>query len=144
MDLLERLRDRGWRLTAQRRAVADVLRGEHIHYTAESVLERARLQLPELSLATVYNTLNELVEMGEISEVNAGEGPKRYDPNVTETHQHLRCVRCNELLDVRPTGQVTLSAAEQRGYEIIAVDVVFNGLCPQCRAKDDEVSRTAG
>jgi Fe2+ or Zn2+ uptake regulation protein len=145
MDLLERLRSRGWRLTPQRRAVAEVLRGEHVHLSAEVVHEQARRRLPEISLATVYNTLNELVAMGEVIEVTAGEGAKRYDPNVGVRHQHLHCVRCNELLDVRPVGErsLRLPAAQRHGYEIIDMEIVFRGLCPDCRRRADESAEGA-
>lgn len=135
-ELLQRLRDRGWRLTPQRRVVAEVLTGEHVHLTADAVYRQAQRLLPEISLATVYNTLNELVEMGEVLEIAAGDGPKRYDPNATTRHHHLFCVACGTLRDVIPDGTdgLALSAAEQHGFELLDVDIVFRGLCPACRA----------
>jgi Fur family transcriptional regulator, stress-responsive regulator len=134
-DLLERLRARGWRLTPQRRVVAEVLHGEHVHLSAEAVHGRAQERLPEISLATVYNTLNELVVLGEVQEVTAGEGPKRYDPKVGDRHQHLVCVECKELLDVVPAGeeQLGLPPEEQHGYQILDVKLLFRGVCPACR-----------
>lgn len=134
--LTERLRDRGWRLTSQRRVVADVLAGEHVHLTADAVHAAAKRQLPEISLATVYNTLNQLVAMGEVLEISAGDGPKRYDPNVTTRHHHLCCVECGALRDVRPEGteRLTLPDAQQHGFELLELDIVFRGRCPQCRA----------
>jgi Fur family transcriptional regulator, stress-responsive regulator len=133
-ELLERLQSRRWRLTAQRRAVAEVLRGEHVHLTAEAIHDLARTRLPEISIATVYNTLNELVAMGELLEVSAGGGPKRYDPNARQPHQHLVCLRCGELRDVSPTGEQGLDVptAQRHGYQLIDVDIVFRGLCPAC------------
>ena len=53
--LVDRLRDRGWRLTAQRRVIAEAMTGDHVHLAADEVLDRARATLPEVSLATVYN-----------------------------------------------------------------------------------------
>ena len=88
--LLARLRDRDWRLSAQRRAVAEVFVGEHVHLTPEQVHDLAQERLPEISRATVYNTLNELVAMGELRLVEVAEGPKRYDPNVTEAPRSPR------------------------------------------------------
>ncbi len=134
-ELLQRLRDRGWRLTAQRRVVAEVLAGEHVHLTADAVYSRAQLLLPEISLATVYNTLNELVDMGEVREIATGDGPKRYDPNTNTTHHHLYCVACGALRDVNPTGadRLVLSPGEQHGFQLLGVDIVFRGLCPDCR-----------
>jgi Fur family ferric uptake transcriptional regulator len=116
--------------------VAEVLHGDHVHLSAEAVHGLAQQRLPEISLATVYNTLNELVSLGEVQEVAAGEGPKRYDPKVGERHQHLLCVRCNELLDVVPHGeaQLGLSSVEQHGYEMLDVKLLFRGVCPSCRS----------
>ena len=112
-----------------------MLHGDHVHLSAEVVHGLAQLRLPEISLATVYNTLNELVVLGEIQEVTAGEGPKRYDPKVGERHQHLLCVRCNELLDVLPVGeeQLGLASGEQHGYELLDVKLLFRGVCPACQ-----------
>jgi Fur family transcriptional regulator, stress-responsive regulator len=115
--------------------VAEVLAGDHVHLTADAVHSRAQLVLPEISLATVYNTLNELVDMGEVLEVSAGVGPKRYDPNTTTAHHHLYCVGCGALRDVNPKGldHLVLAAGQQHGFELIDVDVVFRGRCPDCR-----------
>ena len=134
-ELVQRLRDRGWRLTAQRRVVAEVLAGDHIHLTADAVYSRAQQLLPEISLATVYNTLNELVDMGEVLEISTGDGPKRYDPNATEAHHHLYCVGCGLLRDVNPHGAegLALPAGEEHGFELLDVDIVFRGRCPSCR-----------
>ena len=135
-ELVQRLRDRGWRLTAQRRVVAEVLAGEHIHLTAEAVYGQAQHLLPEISLATVYNTLNELVDMGEVLEISAGDGPKRYDPNTTVAHHHLFCVGCGALRDVNPEGteRLALPASQQHGFEVLDMDIVFRGRCPECRS----------
>ena len=87
-DLLTRLRSRPWRITPQRRAVAQALAGEHVHLTAEEVHERALAIVPEVSLATVYSTLNQLVAMGEVAEVRAPRSSVRYDPNARQQHHH--------------------------------------------------------
>jgi Fur family transcriptional regulator, stress-responsive regulator len=134
MPLLDRLRDRDWRLTPQRRVIAEVMGGENVHLTADDVFERARERLPEVSLATVYNTLNELVSMGEVQQVDAGNGPTRYDPNTTDGHHHLVCLICGDLRDVHPSGLDTLelAASERFGYRVIGQEVVFQGYCREC------------
>jgi Fur family ferric uptake transcriptional regulator len=132
--LLDRLRARGWRITPQRRAVVQALAGEHVHRTADQVHAAARALVPEVSLATVYNTLNELVSMGEISAINVGDGSTRYDPKVGPDHHHLICDGCGRMYDVEPSGvdAVKLSAAERHGMRIDAVEVVFRGRCADC------------
>lgn len=115
--------------------MAEVLAGEHVHLTADAVYNRAQRLLPEISLATVYNTLNELVDMGEVMEISTGDGPKRYDPNTTTPHHHLYCVGCGTLRDVKPKGsdQLTLPGSQQHGFQVLDVEIVFRGLCPDCR-----------
>ncbi|MBC2873613.1 MULTISPECIES: Fur family transcriptional regulator [Streptomyces] len=133
-DLLERLRGRGWRLTAQRRVVAEVLDGDHVHYTADEVHAKATELLPEISRATVYNTLGELVSLGEIIEVSTDGRAKRYDPNAHHAHQHLVCSRCGTIRDVHPSGDLLagLPAEERFGFRVSAVEVTYRGVCPGC------------
>ncbi|MFK4066949.1 Fur family transcriptional regulator [Streptomyces sp. NPDC029674] len=133
-DLLQRLRGRGWRLTAQRRVVAEVLDGEHVHLTADEVLARASARLPEISRATVYNTLRELVSLGEVIEVSTDGRAKRYDPNACRPHQHLVCSGCGTIRDVHPVGDLLtdLPPAERYGFSVSAVEVTFRGRCPRC------------
>ncbi|HEY4377222.1 MAG TPA: Fur family transcriptional regulator [Acidimicrobiales bacterium] len=132
-DLLTRLRDRGWRLTAQRRAVAEVLAGAHVHLTADEVLDRAVAVVPEVSRATVYNTLNELVDLGELREVSIDGRAKRYDPNTDAAHHHLICTRCGLIRDVPVADARPLSAAARHGFVVDDVDVVYRGRCSDCR-----------
>jgi len=133
-DLLERLRDRGWRLTAQRRVVAEVLDGEHVHYTADEVHARAADKLPEIARATVYNTLSELVTIGEVIEVSTDGRAKRYDPNARHAHQHLVCSNCGAIRDVHPTGDpvASLPEGERFGFTIADATVTYRGICPNC------------
>ncbi len=130
-ELVERLRARGWRMTAQRRVIAEAMAGDHVHLAADEVFDRARAVLPEVSLATVYNTLNELVEMGEVLELSHADGRKRYDPNTVERHHHLVCTGCGRMLDVA-ADEPRLAEAERHGFELSDVEVTFRGRCPDC------------
>jgi len=134
-DLLLRLRKRGWRLTAQRRVVAEVLDGDHVHLTAEEVHARASDRLPEISRATVYNTLGELVSLGEVIEVSMDGGrAKRYDPNAHHAHQHLVCEKCGTIRDVHPTGDplAALPQSQRFGFRVSEATVTYRGVCPEC------------
>jgi len=133
-DLLQRLAERQWQMTPQRRVIAEVLAGEHVHLTADEILDRAVERLPEISRATAYKTLNELVALGEVSIITVGGRARRYDPNVGTPHQHLVCEGCGLIRDIHPAGQTGLSLAspESFGFTLTGVDVVFRGLCPDC------------
>jgi Fe2+ or Zn2+ uptake regulation protein len=130
------LRAHGLRATAQRRAIYGVfaeaasLDPAKAHLSAEEVFQQARLQLPELSRATVYNALGELAEAGLLGLVE-GPGPRRFDANVTP-HHHFRCQRCHELQDIE-LGNVQVTLREQ-GFRVQSAHVLLEGLCPECAA----------
>jgi Fur family ferric uptake transcriptional regulator len=122
-------------MTSQRRVVAEVLDGDHTHLTADEVHARAAQRLPEISRATVYNTLGELVSLGEVIEVSTDGRAKRYDPNAHHPHQHLVCSNCGAIRDVHPAGDPLsdLPAEERFGFTVSEVEVTYRGLCPSCR-----------
>lgn len=132
-DLLERLERRKWRLTPQRRAVVDALQGENVHLSADELLEMVREELPDTSRATVYNTLNELVELGEVGELHVAGRSRKYDPNVADRHHHVLCEVCGIVQDVH------LHASDEPrvpamidGFELRRLDVLFSGVCGNC------------
>lgn len=133
-ELLDRLRARGWRVTPQRRAVVAALEGDHVHRTADQVHAIAREVVPEVSLATVYNTLNELVQLGEISELRLSDSSARYDPKTGPDHHHLVCRSCGRIFDVEPHGvdALALPPGQRHGMQVDGVEVVFRGQCADC------------
>ena len=133
-NLLERMRGLGLRVTAQRRAIAEALDGRDVHLTAEEVHQRASRALPELSLATVYNTLHQMVSTGLVAEDHHVPGPTRYDP-APQPHHHLFCRQCGRLEDVdaESVGPVTMDDARQRSFHVESVTVTFVGTCAACR-----------
>jgi Fur family ferric uptake transcriptional regulator len=114
--------------------VAEVLAGEHVHLATDEVHERTAARLPEISRATVYKTLGELVALGEIREVVVGGRLKRYDPNLDAAHEHLVCEQCGLIRDVYPEGKegLRLVKARRHGFTLSGIEIVFRGLCPDC------------
>jgi Fe2+ or Zn2+ uptake regulation protein len=135
--LIERLRKKKWRLTVQRRTVAEVLSGSDVHFTVEEVFERARSLVPEISRATVYNVIGELVDMGELQEVQVFTGPTRYDPNAQVEHHHLVCTGCGKIYDVFPEGmdRLELTPEDKQGFSLERIEVIFRGRCERCRTQ---------
>jgi Fur family ferric uptake transcriptional regulator len=145
-DLLQRLRERGWRMTSQRRVVAEVLDGEHVHLTADEVHARAARRLPEISRATVYNTLGELVALGEVTEVATDGRARRYDPNGHRPHHHLVCASCGTIRDVQPAGDplAGLPVEQRFGFTVTEAEVTYRGLCPDCATAAESPAAVEG
>jgi Fe2+ or Zn2+ uptake regulation protein len=133
-SLLDRLRLHGYRLTAQRRAVAQALDGINVHLSADEVHARAADILPEVSRATVYSTLHELTEMGEILELGIEGRSKRYDPT-TSPHNHLVCDSCGVIHDVQHgLAPPELPVSEAHGMAVRRAEVVYHATCESCLA----------
>jgi Fe2+ or Zn2+ uptake regulation protein len=132
--LIERLRQSNYRLTAQRRVVAEVLAGDNLHLTADEVHQRARAILPEISRATVYSTLRELTQMAEVLEVNVDGRSMRYDPNVALRHHHLVCDSCGTIYDVKHgIDAPALSHSDQHDIAVSHAEIIYHGFCSSCR-----------
>ena len=89
--LTDLFRANGWKITAQRQCIFRALEGDVTHPSAEKVYEKVRTQMPNVSLKTVYQTLHDLAELGEISALDLGTGSARFDPNVESNHHHVVC-----------------------------------------------------
>lgn len=133
---MERLKERGLKLTPQRLAIFDYLNGNTDHPSAEDIYEAVSRKFPTMSFATVYNTLETLRKRGEILELNIESGRKRFDPN-PHPHHHLICIRCKRIVDVHSEFQLALSSKDRADFEIVGNHVEFYGLCGQCKKKRD-------
>ncbi|MBT8037213.1 MAG: transcriptional repressor [Verrucomicrobiae bacterium] len=90
---------KGLRMTRQRCAVYQVLMAHRDHPTAGEVYDRAKHSMPTISLATVYNCLEALVQHGAVRQVNFERESSRYCPNLTE-HGHFHDEKSGTIIDV--------------------------------------------
>jgi Fur family peroxide stress response transcriptional regulator len=139
------LRNEGRRVTPQRRVIVEVLMDNGAHLTAEEVLRRARRELPDLSPATVYNTLHELAALGMLQELDLGLGleQRRYDV-ATEEHDHLVCLGCGRVEDVPRRNGLKASLREDHDFQVIDRRVIYLGYCPACASERETVPRAEG
>ncbi len=132
-DLCTQLRNQGRRVTPQRRAIIQVLvEDDSMHPTAEQIFARVQDTMPDMSPATIYNTLRELVEMSVLSELELGLGGRHYDL-VTTAHAHLVCLGCKRVEDVAyDHGALALPDEHAHGFQVVDHRVIFRGYCPAC------------
>jgi Fe2+ or Zn2+ uptake regulation protein len=132
--LLNLFRQNGLKITPQRRVILDLLVKDDSHPTVDEIYQHVLSVMPDVSRTTVYNTLRELVALGELTEVHdLSEGGLRYDTD-TSHHHHLFCVRCHALIDIdHDFGDLVLQPEESSGYQIERHQVTFYGICPDCR-----------
>lgn len=132
-DLLAKLKSAGHRITPQRLAIARILIDSGEHPSVEQIYRRVRKDFPTTSLATVYNTLERLKEMGEVLELTFSGG-SRYDGRNPSPHSHLRCTVCGAIEDVEiDLGPAAETVAAARGYVDVQHRLEFYGVCPRCQ-----------
>jgi Fur family transcriptional regulator, stress-responsive regulator len=132
-ELMTALRQRGLRVTPQRMCIVAQLSGNTEHPTVDALYEAARVEMPAISLKTVYQTVHDLEALGEVRLLDVGTGQVRVDPNVEHRHHHVVCNACGRVRDVPAEfPEVTLPRRFRRGFTVDAVDVIFRGSCEQC------------
>jgi Fur family transcriptional regulator, peroxide stress response regulator len=131
----EALQSKGFRLTPHREAVHAYLAGVDHHPTAEEVYLAVKAQGSRLSLATVYNALEALVEAGLASKLAFGDGSARYDIR-TDQHDHIHCLGCGMLRDLPPRlRRDALGDIPEAGFQVTGYRLELLGYCAACRQR---------
>lgn len=132
--IIQLFNQKGLKITPQRRLIFELLAEDASHPTAEELYQLVISRMPDVSQTTVYNTLRELMAIGELAPVeNLSESGARFDTN-TRNHHHLFCMHCHTLVDIeREFPDIELSLEEARGYQIVKNQVTFYGVCQECQ-----------
>jgi Fe2+ or Zn2+ uptake regulation protein len=131
-DLVRKFKRHGYKVTPQRRAILEAIAVPGSHPTAEQIHENVRQSMPDTSLATVYNTLRELVAVQEVHELDLGLGVRRYEIAEQE-HAHLVCVNCQCIVDMPANlKELKTMVAERDGFQPMRYDVTIYGYCDNC------------
>jgi Fur family peroxide stress response transcriptional regulator len=138
-DLITSLQEAGLRITPQRIAICTNLAESTSHPTAMSIYEILKETYPSLSLATVYNTMDVLIEQGKVNTLgDVGDAATHFDANV-EPHLHLGCLKCHKIIDLDSSLAASLNKeiSNTSGYKLLGARVMYYGICPECRDFED-------
>ena len=126
--LMQRLADSGLRSTPQREIVYDVLLKKRDHPTADEVFVRVKAELPTISLATVYNCLETLVQCNLVRAVNFERSPTRYCPNL-RPHAHFHDEQTGRTFDIDlpPSVLDQVNTVLPQGFDASSVEITFRG-----------------
>jgi Fur family ferric uptake transcriptional regulator len=132
------LREHGYKLTPQRRAVVRAIVTSQDHLTPAALYQKVRQDHPAIGLATVYRTLGILARLELICELHAGGSCRSYTTGAPEHHHHLICSNCGEVIDFSGYSLTELEQrlARETGFEIEGRLLEFIGLCQNCQQND--------
>lgn len=129
------LRQRGYKITSQRKAVLSVIAHSHDHLTPAAIYARVHQQYPGIGLVTVYRTLELLSQLGLICEVHAGDNGRSYLlRRPVGHHHHLICSSCDKVVDFADCdlAQMMDRVSRKTGFKIDSHLVEFLGQCRDC------------
>ncbi len=123
-----------YRLTKQRAAILRALEDGR-HLSAETILERVRVELPGVSLGTIYRTLDILRSIGLVQVFAHAGGAAKYEAAL-DKHHHLLCTQCGDVVNINVTDVLTLAhgVASDHGFVDIDCAIVVTGRCTTCAA----------
>lgn len=139
-----RFRGCGYRLTAPRQAIMEVLSKGKKHLTAEEIYFEVHKKYPAIGLTTVYRTLELLVNMGFLVRFDFGDKKARFEliegPHVKH-HHHLYCKGCGRIIDYSEYAdeekellEKTENGLEKKyKFKIDSHQICFYGLCEKCK-----------
>jgi Fur family ferric uptake transcriptional regulator/Fur family peroxide stress response transcriptional regulator len=139
-ELFKRLREHGLRPTKARRLVLALLDKKNDHLNPEGILKVLRDKGHPISVATLYQNLNNLVEAGILIRIKGPDGSMRLDTNLTP-HHHLICETCGKMVDVTINRETQLPNYPNdfhtnnplSDWRIDHIKIEFNGTCPKCQ-----------
>lgn len=131
---IDRLKKSGVRITPQRHAVLEYLLNSMTHPTADEIYKALEGKFPNMSVATVYNNLRVLKEVGLVKELTYGDNSSRFDCNTTD-HYHVICDVCGKIVDFHypPLDEVESLAEQVTGFEVSRHRMELYGVCESCK-----------
>jgi Fur family transcriptional regulator, ferric uptake regulator len=132
------LRQRGFKVTPQRRTIIREIIDSKEHQTPNAIYEKVRREHPSIGLVTIYRTLEMLAELGLICEMHAGGSCRSYlMRRPAEHHHHLICSDCGKVVDFTDCGLEELEKriSKESHFKINGHLLEFLGQCRKCAAK---------
>ena len=129
---IQKYKEMGYKVTPQRMAILNSLQGDKSHPSVHDIYGKLKGDFPTISLATVYNTLEILKDIGEVVELTVDKNKVRYDPD-TSIHDHILCVQCRKVEDVPSINEsIYPENLNIEGYRLLGVSNQFYGVCSKC------------
>ncbi len=135
-QLIEHLRDAGYRNTPARRAVLKALIDGPSHMTAPDVVAAVDETSPSVGRASIYRTLELLTKLGLVQSSTLGGTETTYMLAPSGHHHHAICLECRETIEIDEcvVGEMEGLLHERTGFEIRGHLLEIYGLCPSCAA----------
>ena len=133
-EFIDRSKELGIKVTPQRIAIYKELASTDQHPSTETIYKKIKDYYPNISLTTVYRTLETFEKLGLISVVNVLYNAARYDANLSP-HHHIVCTECKKVEDVydESLNNLDISNKTLGDYKVEGYSLLLSGVCQSCR-----------
>ena len=138
MSCLEVIREKGLKLTPQRRLIIDIIHDAHSHLTGEDIIKHTQIRMPGVNKSTIYRTLDILERAGCVLKSKSGDH-FIYHHAEEGHHHHMICSQCGKIVEChedvfKPIESILL---KKYGFRVDFKHIVMNGLCGECKNKNN-------
>lgn len=136
--MIKILKEKGYKLTSQRLDIINLLSNESTHPNAMDIFNRVRKKATQISISTVYYTLDILKKEGLIRELEFYDQDNRYEVNMSN-HLNLICTTCGKIEDFIQELPISSQAVEKKtGFQPIQMRFEYYGHCKECKRKQNK------
>jgi len=138
-----RFRGCGYRLTFPRQTILEFLNKTSKHLSAKEIYSAIHKIYPTIGLATIYRTLDLLVQMGLLKKFDFGDGQSRYElaSGIKKNHHHLVCIKCGKIIDyddfvkeeIELVKKMEEALSKKYNFDIKDHKIQFYGVCDKCK-----------
>lgn len=137
-QIITELHKRGYKVTPQRLAVFEFILSREDHPTADQIHKEVKKKYPTMSLATVYQALHLLTEMGLVQELGFNDKSSRYDPNIGP-HINIICLNCGKIYDYKAdsVNEMWSKIVSELGFKPVGQRLDIYRYCDECDKEKD-------
>ena len=123
------------RSTQQRQLILEIIKQADTHVDADDIYQQARQKSPNISLSTVYRSLQLFKELGLVEEHQLDGMRRYYESTPQSEHHHMVCLGCGRVFEFTcpSTKRIKSRLSSEEGFKVTGVDVRLVGYCPECQ-----------
>lgn len=137
-DTIQKIRKKGMRMTSLRKQLVDFILSQAGHWTIQDLTNKTKKSVPGVGVATVYRTVNLLVEEGALTRTVVGTGAARYEVAPETHHDHLTCLQCGEIFEFHDPKieELQEKIAKKLGFTLVDHQMELFGECRDKNCKN--------
>jgi Fe2+ or Zn2+ uptake regulation protein len=129
------LKEKGYKLTGQRRIIIEAFDQCPVHYTAHEIFEKVKVKNPSINFSTVYRNLELLCNLGIINKLHISSGISHFELSHNEHHHHVICIKCGDMqgIDMCPYEGLKNNELDVLGFVPVEHKFEIYGYCKKCK-----------